>query len=654
MTKQIERRLAPFWKGLNDHEDSWTEQQLVAAVRGLPIPSADDTAQAPDQAAIVMPEIGPTPQPTIDPTATDPTSNNSPESDISPAERALSQTGFGLANCNPGNLPLFRGRAKTLASLSSSSRQGSTAQLTPREIQLSKDDTVNGQPIQAHLYKDASECPICFLYYPPFLNKTRCCDQAICSECFVQIKRPDPHQPEHHGPPPESGADVPTSPNDGQLVSEASQCPFCVTPEFGVTYEPPTFRRGIVYAGNQQPTSQPGPQSGMQADSPAMASSTSLGSVGPGQRRRTTSLSASAPQVITTDRIRPDWAKKLSDARASASRRGAAATALHNAAYMLGGQGLEARGIGLGRRRRMILQEGGGGDDSPSDMYPGRIGSRRNRVEDLEDLMMMEAIRQSLAAEEERKKKEEKDNKKEEKKKAKDASKEAKRNEKEARKASRSNSLYPSSANGSTATSLSITTSPPRGNSVQHSHTDVSGVSATAVSPNWPLPSRGKGKAREDEAGADQARPGLVSSGSGNGSATRNLSTPSSMTSSIMESPGNSFRSGQTTVLPIQTSSNENTGTNTPASATQSNKFVLEPVRNFQSLAAMVGDEGRSEQHIEQSAPIDPSPVSAAHTTSEQITPVSALHIQKQVQTSASTGNSGASTSDVARIGEDD
>ncbi|KAI7291553.1 hypothetical protein KC340_g17031, partial [Hortaea werneckii] len=29
---QIERRLAPFWKGLNDHSESWTEAQLVAAV----------------------------------------------------------------------------------------------------------------------------------------------------------------------------------------------------------------------------------------------------------------------------------------------------------------------------------------------------------------------------------------------------------------------------------------------------------------------------------------------------------------------------------------------------------------------------------------------------------------------------------------------
>ena len=42
---QIERRLAPFWKGLNDHSDSWTEAQLVAAARDLPIPAADEVPQ---------------------------------------------------------------------------------------------------------------------------------------------------------------------------------------------------------------------------------------------------------------------------------------------------------------------------------------------------------------------------------------------------------------------------------------------------------------------------------------------------------------------------------------------------------------------------------------------------------------------------------
>jgi hypothetical protein len=141
-------------------------------------------------------------------------------------------------------------------------------------------------------------------------------------------------------------------------------------------------------------------------------------------RRRATSLSATAPNVITTDRVRPDWAKKLADARAQALRRSAAATALHTAAYMLGGEhAAGASGSGHsssrsalrlgGRSRRMILVDGIGnralsprnGDSNEGGSGTENTSSRQRvaRVEDLEELMMLEAIRQSLLAEEERK-----------------------------------------------------------------------------------------------------------------------------------------------------------------------------------------------------------------------------------------------------------
>jgi len=60
--------------------------------------------------------------------------------------------------------------------------------------------------------------------------------------------------------------------------------------------------------------------------------------------------------------VRPDWAKKLADARAHTLRRAAAATALHNAAYVLGnsGEGPVRGGLTFGRRRRTLFS------DSPS------------------------------------------------------------------------------------------------------------------------------------------------------------------------------------------------------------------------------------------------------------------------------------------------
>ena len=351
---QIERRLAPFWKGLNDHSESWTEAQLVAAARGLPIPAADE----------VPPDMSRTgSQDSSNPHALDPhiksltvpisSRSQSYQSDTS-GYLSVSQPAFsssGPSSPTPpvySSSPLFRGRAKTLASLASGSKSQS-ADLAPQEIRLAHNPYVNGQPLEAHLYKDASECPICFLYYPPFLNRTRCCDQSICSECFVQIKRPDPHPPEHEQPgqprPPEEEAQM--------LVSEVASCPFCVTPEFGVSYDPPPFRRGLAYPNQTN-------GNGFKNSTSAMSSTSSLTSVG--GRRRAASLSANAPQVITTDRVRPDWARKLAEARAHALRRSAAATALHNAAYLLDntGDGQFRQGFPLGRRRRGLTVDSPG------------------------------------------------------------------------------------------------------------------------------------------------------------------------------------------------------------------------------------------------------------------------------------------------------
>ena len=81
---------------------------------------------------------------------------------------------------------------------------------------------------------------------------------------------------------------------------------------------PPPFRRGLAYAN--QAYLHP-----LKTSSSAMSSSSSIAS---GQsngepfrpaiasRRRTTSVSANDPIVISTDRVRPDWHQKLAVARA--------------------------------------------------------------------------------------------------------------------------------------------------------------------------------------------------------------------------------------------------------------------------------------------------------------------------------------------------
>lgn len=438
---------------MNDLNDQWAEHQIIAAARGLPIPAADE---APPED--LVPRLPSSSSPgessqnltnltvPIDGRSQSITSEHSTSNGYS----ALSSpTATGPARTSSP----FKPRGKALAAvLGGSSRNGSTTEIAPREIHLSPDPFVNGQPIEVFLYKNATECPICFLAYPPYLNHTRCCDQAICSECFVQIKRPDPHYPEGHN---ENDPSHDPEETAGMLVSEPACCPYCTQPDFGVTYDPPPFRRGLTYASSP-------PIFGSM--NTAMSSSSSLNSatvsptpgspVGTTNRRRTHSLSAHAPNVISTDKIRPDWSTKLQAARAHQARRSAAATALHTAAFLMGSN--ETRSFRVGRFGRRNTGASGSpstggeagdnggsgantpsqpGQDAPPPASPGRGlavppagggGARRSRMEDLEDMMFMEAVRLSLAAEEERKRKAEKEDRKE-----------AKKREKEERKAAK-------------------------------------------------------------------------------------------------------------------------------------------------------------------------------------------------------------------------
>lgn len=640
----IERRLAPFWKGLNDHSDSWTEHQLVAAVNGLPIPPADEILpEEPPRGNNLSADWNPRSSNsninslTFPIISRSPSSNSDKSTNLSPSHPAFSLP--SLTSPSPSSSPFFRGRAKTLAALTTSSRNNSQTEMTPQEIQLPKDPYVHGQRIEAFLYKNASECPICFLYYPPYLNKTRCCDQPICSECFVQIKRPDPHPPEHHDPSDPNASNEP--PEDNMLVSEPAACPFCVQPEFGVTYESPPFRKGLSYAnqGNHP----------LATATSAMSSSSSLASQGlgspaPTSRRRTTSISANSSNVITTDKVRPDWAKKLSDARAHALRRAAAATALHNAAYMMGNlQASEGtRGFALGRRRRTMFggdspgssghgtprhgdsvslgnvgallaaaeragQSGNRPTEGQSDLFPGRHSSRRNRLEDLEDLMMMEAIRLSLAAEEERKKKEEKEAAKEAKKEEKKKAKEAKKAEKAARKSGYMHSgTYDPDSDSLAAGSSSTVAGKGKG-------VDRSARYASFNSLNEPTSTLGASSSKEDpQRHLEQSRAQIQSQSPSTNhtpspfdplaesgphrSMLRHLSNASSSASSFAESIPGSLHQGSTGGFGASASSFELNPNNSGLSISRSDTPPggtpgTEPMFNFRSLAAVIGNE---------------------------------------------------------------
>ena len=633
---------------MNDHSDSWTENQLVAAARGRPIPAPDEIP--------VEEELKPVPNAdsetktletninnlTVPMTSRSQSVNSETSSNPSPSQCSFPPGGINPPPPSSSGSTLFRGRAKTLAALTTSSKTSQT-DMTPREMNLPRDPYVAGQPVEAYLYKDASECPICFLYYPPYLNKTRCCDQAICSECFVQIKRPDPHPPEHADPtapqPPQAENVNAEAVDPEELISEPAACPFCVQPEFGVTYDSPPFRRGLTYVN--QASTYP-----LANRSSAMSSESSLGSVlsnggrmSPtnATRRRTTSVSATSPFVITTDRVRPDWHHKLAAARAHTARRSAAATALHTAAYLMGNRGQESDGRALGPfGRRGILRRTSGADNpvtssahlnmlalmseryaasgaaredegDPS-MTPGpHRSSRRHGVDDLEEIMMMEAIRLSLASEEDRRKREEKDAQK----KAKKKDKEEKKAEKKARKTG----VYASSANASAAglggnssevftsgLESSLYSGNGKGKGVQqteseHARAMVATPSSTAADPQEHL-ERARAQILPSDA---PPLPAPYFSPPYRPSNLRTLSNASSSASSFDGSAPASLKSdirGQGSSFDVSPSAS---GISIPAAPSAQDTYIsgtppgggagIEPMFNFRSLAAMVGEE---------------------------------------------------------------
>ncbi|KAJ5986862.1 hypothetical protein N7451_011227 [Penicillium sp. IBT 35674x] len=625
----IERRLAPFWRGLNDYSDSWAEHQLMAAARGMEIPPPDEI---PPELEYTLPKATPTKAP-VDmnniqhltvPITSRSQSYNSDVSQSSNPGQSLPSATSPIAS-GTSTSPLFRARAKTMAALSTSSKHGSQTDLTPRELQLPKDPFVNGQPIEVYLYKDASECPICFLYYPPYLNRTRCCDQPICSECFVQIKRPEPHPPEHgepdaNAPAPAEG--VRTEETESQLVSEPSACPFCVQPEFGVTYAMPPFRRGLTYGAD--PCARPSPHITSPVSSTSSLASANLAPI-PG-RRRATSLSTTDPSVVTTDKVRPDWAQKLANARAHAARRSAAATALHTAAYLMNSGSNDSRGLGLSRRGLRRATHGDAGrsgspalnalaflterpdrtpprapdtdsaEEGSGNIAPPRESSRRTRVDDLEEMMMMEAIRLSLATEEERLRRDEKD-----------ARKDAKKREKEAKKAEKVNRKTGLYSNNASSTAFEV---PGEASLAKPTSTSSSSIGeeasaadkgkavdrAASSNPSISLNPASQAEqppvATEQHAATEPSRPSHL----------RNMSSASSSFSSIMENTPDERPAGHVSA----------DGSNTS----------LEPMFNFRSLAAVIGDEDKNHEaeHVENATQPDAEGSSSATPSVHQPT----------------------------------
>ncbi|KAF9421516.1 SNF1-interacting protein [Podila epigama] len=217
------------------------------------------------------------------------------------------------------------------------------------------------------LYHGAIECPICFLYYPRSINRTRCCDKPMCTECFVQLKRLE------------------------SAPTESPACPYCVEPNLGVLYSPallPTLGPGqhLTPAGTPMSVSSSSNslERGQAADSQPSSSA---------GRRRSTSHKNS--EVVAADDLRPDWNRRILVAaqRQAGSRRASTSSSMSGGTFSLGRRLAGAR-HGSGSRRS--------NSSAAAAEYNGYLSAMRHMGTDLEELMIIEAMRQSIQDEHER------------------------------------------------------------------------------------------------------------------------------------------------------------------------------------------------------------------------------------------------------------
>ncbi|KAG5421873.1 SIP5 [Candida metapsilosis] len=389
----VNRELSPFFTPLQDFNESWTDEELCILLSQLPLHALEEPTEL----------------------------NGSEEEEDADSHKIHKSANYYKRQEEKAKLKSLILRMKDIQKDEEQKyidSKGKSKQIPSRDLML-------------RLYRNPSECPICFLYYPKHLNVSRCCLQPICTECFVQIKRLDPHPP-HDDPSNHQAGEQPHS-----LISEPASCPYCAMPEFGVTYDPPldihTGVGGILpgdykatsailedeeggnaIKGNDEAVADDDEDSAA-SPSPVRNNRKSVGSPIPTsppppnsmqnklwnkgkQRSRRSSVAANAPGVITIDQIRPNWEQILNSARNKLARRAATASAIHASNLIIHDD--EGQGSSSNRGNNPRARSGTTGSSYDATDYSV-----------IEQQMINEALRLSLLDEEERKRKAERSQK---------------------------------------------------------------------------------------------------------------------------------------------------------------------------------------------------------------------------------------------------
>lgn len=243
----------------------------------------------------------------------------------------------------------------------------------------------------------ASECPICFLYYAE-VNHVTCCNNDICTECYLQVKLP----------------------------SGSSTCPFCNRPALEACYE--MKRNAAVSTNSQQPdNAKSGVDNTAQQRFPSSPPPSASASATTSQS--TTPLSSSPPsasstpvvvsiaerqqleQAMQSQRVGSEYSTPSGRSRSNSTGSGSSSYRSHSSGRL--GQGVLSGGSRHGSRRRNGRRSsetrGRLNIDGVHDLdrYYQNYGGEEEEEEEnqfdmqfnidqVEEMMVMEAIRLSM------------------------------------------------------------------------------------------------------------------------------------------------------------------------------------------------------------------------------------------------------------------
>ncbi|KAK5963790.1 Sip5p PWA37_004118 [Arxiozyma heterogenica] len=314
----IERKLAPFYTPLQDFDETWSREEIIKIVDGLPLHATfeENLEEFEDV------PIGDLKKPNFDYLV----------------DRSLSKREQRRQHAMIFKARLYR---KRLIWQETANESFLEDKVDAKKNKI-KNRYLPSDDLKYSLYKNGMECPICFLHIPGPLNYSKCCQQPICTECFVQIKRSEPHFPHEEVDPTKPITDD-NSKDPNLLISEPSNCPYCATPNFSITYTPPTNRRtgigGIPpsdYCEVAQNEIQKQEISGQEKENKeTLGSPTSISASASPLSSSSSSSSGNKHKdiiisnIITSDDIRPDWEAKLKKERSRLAKRAANATAIH-------------------------------------------------------------------------------------------------------------------------------------------------------------------------------------------------------------------------------------------------------------------------------------------------------------------------------------